>query len=64
MRVESVESYLPGPISMQNMFPLLPVTPKRPELPYGAKKKNGRKSGFFVFSPIGPLNQRGWFMYS
>ena len=26
----------PGPISMQNMFHLHPVTPKRPESPYGA----------------------------
>ena len=49
----------PGPISMQNMFPLRLVTPKRPELPYGAKKTNWQKIQFFSFSPywspIGPL---------
>ena len=27
----------PGPISIRNMFPLHPVTSKRPESPYGAK---------------------------
>ena len=27
----------PGSISTQNMFPLHPVTSKRPESPYGAK---------------------------
>ena len=36
----------PGPISMQNMFPLLSVTPKRPELPYGAKYY------FFAENPV------------
>ena len=32
----------PGSISTQNMFPLLPVTPKRPELQYETK--------YFVFA--------------
>ena len=27
----------PGSISTQNMFPLIPVVPKPPQLPYGAK---------------------------
>ena len=49
----------PGPISMQNMFPLLPVTPKRPELPYGAKYyflASFSVFGFFPYwTPIGSL---------
>ena len=45
-----------GSISTQNMFPLHPDTPKRPESPYGAKYIFFcRKSSFSVFRPIGPL---------
>ena len=48
-----------GSISMQNMFPLHPVTSKRPESPYGAKCFFWPKIQFFSFSayktPIGPL---------
>ena len=46
----------PGSISIRNMFPLHPVTPKRPESPYGAKKQNGRTSSFSVFLPRGLVN--------
>ena len=42
----------PGSISTQNMFPLLPVTPKRPELPYGVKKKKFAENPFFWFFPL------------
>ena len=42
----------PGPISMQNMFPLLPVTPKRPELPYGAKYLFLAENPVFQFFPL------------
>ena len=49
----------PGSISTQNMFPLLPVTPKRPELPYGPKYFVFAENPVFQFfpywSPIGPL---------
>ena len=42
----------PGPISIRSMFPLHPVTSKRPESPYGAKqKKKCRKSSVSVFRP-------------
>ena len=37
--------------SIRNMFPLHPVTSKRPESPYGANKKNWQKINFFSFSP-------------
>ena len=40
-----------GSISVRNMFPLHPVTSKRPESPYGATKKNDRKSSSSVFRP-------------
>ena len=39
----------PGSISMQNVFPLHPVTPKRPESPYGATKKELAENPFFPF---------------
>ena len=50
----------PGSKSIRNVFPLLPVTSKRPESPYGQLLDNFcRKSSFFSFSaywtPIGPL---------
>ena len=44
-----------GSSSIRNVFPLHPVTSKRPESPYGATNKIGRKSSFSVFRPIGPL---------
>ena len=44
-----------GSSSMRNVFPLHPVTSKRPESPIGATKKNAWKSSFSVFRPIGPL---------
>jgi len=49
-----------GSISIRNMFPLHPVTSKRPESPYGATKtKKWQKIKFVSFSayrtPIGPL---------
>jgi hypothetical protein len=40
----------PGPISMRNMFPLHPVTPKQPESPYGAKYFFLQKIQIFSFS--------------
>ena len=47
-----------GSISIRNMFPLHPVTSKRPESPYGAKYLFLQKIQFFSFSayrtPIGP----------
>ena len=39
----------PGSISIRNMFPLQPVTPKRPESPYGAKQKNMAEHQVFQF---------------
>ena len=42
-----------GSISIRNMFPLHPVTSKRPESPYGATKINWAENP--VFRPIGPL---------
>ena len=45
-----------GSISMQNVFPLHPVTSKRPESPYPAKYLFlAEVFGFSVFRPIGPL---------
>ena len=41
----------PGSISIRNMLPLHPVTPKRPESPYGAKYLFWPKIQFFSFSP-------------
>ena len=43
----------PGSISIRNMFPLHPVTPKLPESPYGAKKTKMTENP--VFQLIGPL---------
>ena len=53
----------PGPISMQNMFPLISVVPKPPKSPYGAKYLFLAENPVFQFfpllvpywSPIGPL---------
>ena len=43
----------PGSKSMRNIFPLHPVTPKRPESPYGAKYLFWPKIQFFSFSATG-----------
>ena len=52
----------PGPISTQNMFPLLPATPKRLELPYGAKYFFFAENPVFqFFPPIDPLLIPYWF---
>ena len=50
----------PLSISTQNMFPLLPATPKLPELPYGAKYFFVAENQVFQFFPLlipkkGPL---------
>ena len=53
-----LKSKSPLPKSMRNVFPLHPVTSKRPESPYGAKYffgVFGRKSSFSVFRPRDPL---------
>ena len=42
----------PGSISTQNMFPLSSVTPKRPELPYGAKYFFFAENPVFWFLPL------------
>ena len=39
----------PGSKSMRNVFPLHPVTPKRPESPYGAKKEKLAENPVFQF---------------
>ena len=45
-----------GSISIRNMFPLHPVTSKRPESPYGAKYFVwAENQAFLFFLPIGPL---------
>jgi hypothetical protein len=43
----------PGSKSIRNVFPLHPVTPKRTESPYGAKKKCLAENPFF--RPRDPL---------
>ena len=49
----------PGSISTQNMNPLHSVTPKRPELPYGAKYFVLAENLFFlVFSEMPPNGTR------
>ena len=46
----------PGSISVRNVFPLISVVPKPPQLQYGAKNKCLDKFfGYSVFSPMGPL---------
>jgi len=40
----------PGSKSIRNIFPLHPVTSKRPESPYGAKSFFWQKLHFFSFS--------------
>ena len=52
----------PGSISMQNMFPLHPVTSKRPESPYGANKKKMAENPVFQFFALlipyrGPIGE-------
>ena len=47
----------PGSISTQNMFPLTPVVPKPPQLPYGANKLF--LTDFSVFQFFALLDPRG-----
>ena len=57
----------PGSISTQNMFPLIPVVPKPPQLLHGAKIYIYvlQVFCFLVFCPIGPLCGAGcvWKMH-
>ena len=42
----------PGSISTQNMFPLTPIVPKPPQLPYGAKYFVLASFSVFQFFPL------------